>query len=108
MLKITAFILVILANNSFAQLFQPFVFQENQPFVYDTIPQILAQKGISAYYKDHLNDAITYYDSVLLVKPTYYQAYFNLSRFLARNGQIDRSKEALKCPYPIFSYSSKV
>ncbi len=87
--------LIFIVSNSFSQVYQPFIFLENRPFVYDTAAQYLGQKAIDNYYKKQYVEAVKIYDSLFILKPSYYQGYFNQARCLALIGNYERTIKAL-------------
>ena len=87
--------LLFISWKSFSQIYQPFIFIENKPFVYDTVAQHLGQKAIASYYKKEYVEAVKIYDSLFVLKPSYYQGYFNQARCLALIGDYERTLKAL-------------
>lgn len=93
MKRILFFIFIV--GKYFGQIYQPFIFLENKPFVYDTAAQYLGQKAIDSYYKKQYVEAVKIYDSLFILKPSYYQGYFNQARCLALIGDYERTIKAL-------------
>lgn len=87
--------LIFIVSKSFSQVYQPFIFVENKPFVYDTAAQYLGQNALNNYYKKQYVEAIKLYDSLFKLKPYYYQGYFNQARCLALIGDYERAVKAL-------------
>lgn len=87
--------LIFIGSKSFSQVYQPFIFVENKPFVYDTAAQYLGQNALDNYYKKKYVEAVKLYDSLFKLKPYYYQGYFNQARCLAVIGDYERTVKAL-------------
>jgi tetratricopeptide (TPR) repeat protein len=100
MKKVLFFIFIV--TKSFGQVYQPFIFVENKPFVYDTAAQHLGQKAIDKYYKKQYVEAVKLYDSLFKLKPSYYQGYFNQARCLALIGDNERAVITLN-KYVVYS-----
>jgi tetratricopeptide (TPR) repeat protein len=82
---------IFVTTKSFSQVYQPFIFVENKPFVYDTTAQYLGQKALDSYYKKEYVEAVKLYDTLLKLKPSYYQGYFNQARCFALIGDNERT-----------------
>lgn len=77
------YLFTFLSSQAFSQIYQPFIFIDNRPMVYDVPLQELAQKALTFYYFRTLDSSVYYYNLLLNKKPSYYQGYYNLARAYA-------------------------
>ncbi|MFO0322091.1 MAG: hypothetical protein ACK504_06665 [Bacteroidota bacterium] len=96
MKKQLIFLLLISYQNIVSQIYQHFIFVNDIPMQYDMPLQITAERGIRDFYLENLDSAVFYYNKLLLLKPSYYQAHYNLARVYAKKKDLKNTKLSLE------------